>query len=357
MRRNFALRARCRLSVVAAPYDSTTPKAINRQPTTPKAAKHDFPIKYLQQTSTHHRLPTPHRGKGAFMFEGATTLRRRLSRPEIIRIVGAHNALGAKMAERAGFDGVWASGFEIAASYALPDSSIVTMSEHLALARSMCDAVSIPVVVDCDTGYGDELQFAHAVRQFEAAGVAGVCVEDKQFPKLNSFVDGRQELASIDAFVEKLRAGKRAQRTRDFVIIARTEALIAGSGVDEALLRARTYADAGADAVLIHSKAKTCAEIADVAMQWDGATPLVAVPTTYSSTSLDDLAALGIKIVIYANHGLRGALQAMERIYAEILRSGSTASVEADLWPMKRIFALQGVETVESPAAEEVIVE
>src|SRR5207302_7302224 len=291
------------------------------------------------------------------MPEGASTLRRRLSSPEIIRLIGAHNAMGAKMAERAGFEGVWASGFEIAASYALPDASIVTMSEHLALARSMCDAVRIPVVVDCDTGYGDELQFAHAVRQFEAAGVAGVCVEDKQFPKLNSFVDGRQELAPIDAFVEKLGAGKKAQRTRDFVIIARTEALIAGCGVEEALRRARTYSDAGADAVLIHSKATTAAEIAEVAMQWDRPAPLVAVPTTYFNTPLDDLAALGFKIVIYANQGLRGALKAMEQLYAEILRSGSTASVEAQLWPMKTIFALQGVTSVEKPVADEVIVE
>jgi phosphoenolpyruvate phosphomutase len=287
------------------------------------------------------------------MSEGSSTLRHRLSRPEIIRLVGAHNALGAKMAERAGFDGVWASGFEIAASYALPDASIVTMSEHLALARSMCDVVRIPVVVDCDTGYGDELQFAHAVRQFEAAGVAGVCVEDKQFPKLNSFIDGRQELAPVDAFVEKLVAGKKAQRTRDFVVIARTEALIAGCGVEEALRRARAYSDAGADAVLIHSKAKTAAEIAEVAMQWDRPTPLVAVPTTYFNTPLDDLAALGFKVVIYANQGLRGALKAMEQVYAEILRSGSTASVESQLWPMKTIFALQGVES-ETPAPVEV---
>jgi phosphoenolpyruvate phosphomutase len=291
------------------------------------------------------------------MSEGASTLRCRLSSPEIIRLAGAHNAIGAKMAERAGFEGVWASGFEIAASFALPDASIVTMSEHLALARSMCDAVRIPVVVDCDTGYGDELQFEHAVRQFEAAGVAGVCVEDKQFPKLNSFADGRQELASVDAFVEKLRAGKKAQRTRDFVIIARTEALIAGCGVEEALRRARKYSDAGADAVLIHSKATTAAEIAEVAMQWDRPAPLVAVPTTYFNTPLDDLAALGFKVVIYANQGLRGALKAMEQIYAEILRSGSTASVEAKLWPMKTIFGLQGVASVEKPVVAEVIVE
>jgi phosphoenolpyruvate phosphomutase len=291
------------------------------------------------------------------MFEGANVLRRRLAGPEVLRLVGAHNALGAKMGERAGFDGIWASGFEIAASYALPDASIVTMSEHLALSRSMCDAVSIPVVVDCDTGYGDEMQFAHAVRQFEAAGVAGVCVEDKQFPKLNSFVEGRQELAAIDAFVEKLRAGKRAQRTRDFTIIARTEALIAGCSVDEALLRARTYADAGADAVLIHSKAATVAEIAEVAMRWDRPVPLVAVPTTYCDTPLDDLAALGIKVVIYANQGLRCALKAMERVYAEILRSGSTATVEPELWPMRSIFDLQGVEKEKKAVAEEVIVE
>jgi phosphoenolpyruvate phosphomutase len=291
------------------------------------------------------------------MFEGATILRRRLASPEIIRLIGAHNALGAKVGERAGFDGVWASGFEIAASYALPDASIVTMSEHIALARSMCDAVRIPVVVDCDTGYGDELQFAHAVRQFEAAGVAGVCVEDKQFPKLNSFVGGRQELANADAFVEKLRAGKQAQRTGDFVVIARTEALIAGCGVDEALRRAQKYADAGADAVLIHSKARTAGEIAEVAMQWDRPTPLVAVPTTYCDTPLDDLAALGIRMVIYANQGLRCALKAMEHVYAEILRTGSTASVEAQLWPMQRIFEMQGVTNVEEPEAEGAIVE
>lgn len=291
------------------------------------------------------------------MSEGAGTLRRQLAGPKVIRLIGAHNALGARMGERAGFDGVWASGFEIAASYALPDASIVTMSEHLALARSMCDAIRIPVIVDCDTGYGDELQFAHAVRQFEAAGVAGVCVEDKQFPKCNSFVDGPQELAPAGAFVEKLLAGKQAQRTREFVIIARTEALIAGCSATEALLRARKYADAGADAVLIHSKANTAAEIAEVATRWDRTTPLVAVPTTYGDTPIDDLAAMGIKVVIYANQGLRCALAAMERVYTEILRSGSTASVDAELWPMKTIFELQGVAAGDKQPAEEVIVE
>ena len=274
------------------------------------------------------------------MAKGPSALRMRLNRPGAARLIGAHNALGAKMAERAGFDGVWASGFEVSASYAVPDASIVTLTEHLAIARSMCDAVEIPVVVDCDTGYGDAVQFAHAVRQFEAAGVAAVCIEDKQFPKLNSFVDGRQELAAVENFVEKLRAGLGARR--ELMIVARTEALIAGCRAEEALRRARAYADAGADAVLIHSKAKTFDELASVALLWDRPTPLVAVPTTYYATPVEALESIGIRIIIYANHGLRGALAAMEQIYAEILRSGSTASVEARLWPMKTIFELQG---------------
>ena len=254
------------------------------------------------------------------------------------------------MAERAGFDGVWSSSFEISASYAVPDASIITQSEHLAAAQTMCRAVGVPVIADCDTGYGDGFQFAHAVRQFESAGVAGVCIEDKQFPKLNSFAPGKQDMVSLDEFA-KLRAGKRAQRNPDFVIIARVEALIAGCGPDEALARARAYADAGADAVLIHSKSPTIDELAGVTRAWDRATPLVSVPTSYYRATVEQLAALGVKMVIYANHGLRCALQAMEQAYAEILRSGSTALIEERLWAMKAIFELQGVTDIEPVAA------
>ena len=277
------------------------------------------------------------------MAHGAAVLRDLFDGPDIIRLIGAHNPLGAKMAERAGFNGVWSSSFEISASHAVPDASILSQSEHLAVARSMAQTVSIPIIADCDTGYGDGFQFAHAVRQFEGAGVAGVCVEDKQFPKLNSFANGRQELAPIESFIDKLRAGKRAQRDPDFVIIARTEALIAACGTDEALLRARAYADAGADAILIHSKAKTVDELAEVARGWNRSTPLVCVPTTYYNVTTCELANLGIKMVIYANQGLRCALQAMEAVYTQILRSGSTAVIEERLWPMRAIFELQGI--------------
>ncbi len=282
------------------------------------------------------------------MTDGASILRRLFARPGIIRLIGAHNALGARMAERSGFDGVWSSSFEISASYAVPDAGIITRSEHLDVARTMCQAVSLPVVADCDTGYGDNFQFAQAVRQFEAVGVAAICIEDKRFPKINSFAPGKQELVSADEFVSKLRAGKQAQRNADFFIIARVEALIAGRSRDEALTRARAYADAGADAVLIHSKSSTVDELAGVTLAWDRPTPLVAVPTSYYQTTAEQLAALGVKMVIYANQGLRCALQAMEQIYAEILRSGSTALIEERLWPMKSIFELQGDADVES---------
>lgn len=283
------------------------------------------------------------------MAEGARKLRRLLARPEVVRLIGAHDALGAKMAERAGFEGVWASGFEIAASYGVPDASIVTLTEHLAAARAMSQAADLPVVADCDTGYGEALQFSYAVRQFEAAGVAGVCIEDKLFPKINSFARGSQQLLPVESFVAKLRAGQEARRDPDFVIVARVEALIAGCGLAETLARARAYADAGADAVLVHSKAADASEIAAVALDWDRPVPLVAVPTTYYRTSARELAAFGVKVVIYANHGLRAALAAMEETYAAILRGGSTAAVEGRLWPMARVFDLQGLPEVQEP--------
>lgn len=245
------------------------------------------------------------------------------------------------MVERSGADGVWASGLEISASRCVPDTSIVTMTEHLDAARSMCFATVLPVVADCDTGYGNAANVAHAVSRFEAAGVAGICIEDKRFPKRNSFAGGRQELVGVDEFADKIRAGKKAQQDESFVLIARVEALIAGGSREQALERAHAYAAAGADAVLIHSKSRTPDDVAAVARAWDRQVPLVVVPTTYSKISAEELEALGVKVVIYANQGLRSALRAMEETYAEILRTGSTESVEPKIWPLESIFELQ----------------
>jgi len=272
-----------------------------------------------------------------------TRLRKLFASESVIRIVGAHNALGAKLAERAGFDGLWSSGLEISTSHAVPDANILTMSEYLAVAASMVDSVKIPVVADCDTGYGNASNVIHMVRKFEAAGVAAVCIEDKFFPKLNSFVSGRQPLASIGEFVGKILAAKNAQRDPDFMVIGRVEALIAGWGLEEALKRAYAYARAGADAILIHSKSKNPGQIIEFLHNWDLNTPIVVVPTTYYSITAHELEKLGVKMIIYANQGLRIAIRTVEATFRAILKNGTTAPIEDQLAPLKDVFELQGM--------------
>jgi phosphoenolpyruvate phosphomutase len=276
------------------------------------------------------------------MGSNAEKLRERLAGPGILRLAGAHDALGAKMAERAGFDGVWSSSFELSASCGVPDAGMVTMTEQLAAAQAMSCATALPVVADCDTGYGDAANVAYMVRRFEAAGIAAVCIEDKEFPKRNSFLPGGQELVPVVEFVAKVAAAKEAQRDPDFVVVARVEALIAGCGPTEALRRARAYADAGADAVLVHSKESTPTQLLQVVRAWDRPAPLVVVPTTYYTLSAAALEAAGVKVVIYANHGLRSALAAMEETFSAILRTGSSAAVEPRIWPLGKVFELQG---------------
>jgi phosphoenolpyruvate phosphomutase len=219
------------------------------------------------------------------------------------------------------------------------------MSDYLAAAASMVDAVPIPVVADCDTGYGNSNNVIRMVRKFEAAGVAGVCIEDKLFPKVNSLTDGRQELAPIAEFVGKLLAAKTAQRTSEFVVIARIEALIAGWSVAEAVRRADAYARAGADAILIHDKHPTAAGVREFLARWDGAAraPIVVVPTAYPQITIAELDALGIKMVVYANQGIRAAVCAMQSTYRAILADGTTQRVESSIAPMSVLFDLQGM--------------
>lgn len=150
----------------------------------------------------------------------AQKLRELFNEEGVIRIVGAHDGITAKLVERDGFDGVWAGGFGVSTSYAVPDADILTMTQYLQAASTMNDAVSIPVVADCDTGYGNSNNVMHMVRKYEAAGVAAVTIEDKRFHKVNSYIPGRQELAPIAEFVGKILAAKNAQVTEDFMVIA-----------------------------------------------------------------------------------------------------------------------------------------
>src|SRR5580765_1139710 len=191
------------------------------------------------------------------MFMAAKSVSRLLQAKEQLLAIGAHDGLSGRIGERAGFDLIWASGFQISASYGVPDANILDMTAHLAAACQINEAVSIPVVADCDNGYGNAINAAHTARRFARAGIAGICIEDNIFPKRCSFYDGaRRELVSAKEHALKVRACKDGAGGELFVI-ARTEALIAGHSLDDALDRAEAYADAGADAVLIHSKEKT----------------------------------------------------------------------------------------------------
>ena len=287
------------------------------------------------------------------MEQKTTQLRTLLNRAEPVVVAGAHNALSAKLVERAQFDAIWASSFEISATFGVPDASILTMAESLAVSKTMNDAVSIPVIADCDNGYGNAINVMRAVTEFEKAGIAGICIEDNIFPKRCSFYEGvRRELVSLEEHAGKIRAAKSAQKDPDFLVFARTEALIAGWGFEEALKRARAYAEAGADALVIHSKRSTPEEIEVFAKAWDLPVPLVAIPTTYKSTSVKDLGEMGFRMVIFANHALRASVKAMHETLQVLRQEGRAVAVDHRVASLSEVYELIGVSDLQQQEAQ-----
>ena len=278
----------------------------------------------------------------------ASTLRTHLETRKLIRAMAAHSPLSAILAAEAGFDAIWASGFELSALYGLADVSLISMSDHLAMVRAMATRCDLPIVADIDTGFGNAVNVMHAVREYERAGASGVVIEDKHFPKVTSLRDGaRQDLVSIQEFQGKIEAAIDARSNREFLIIARTEALIAGLGNDEALRRARAYASAGADMVLVHSKQKTPIEIERFAADWDGNAPLVVVPTAYPQLTEARIKEIGrIGMVIYGNHGIRATIKAMRDVFAQIVRDGHTMGVDASIATVEDVFAIQEMDRI-----------
>jgi phosphoenolpyruvate phosphomutase len=274
----------------------------------------------------------------------AQQLRRRLAEPAVIRVAGAHDALSALVAEEVGFDSVWASSLAISAARGLPDMSLLSMTDYLQAASNINDVCGLPVIADCDTGFGNTLNVAYMVRQYEAAGIAAVCIEDKVFPKRNSFVETDQLLEDADVFARKIEIAKQTQRDDDFLVIARTEALIAGAGIGEALRRAHGYVDAGADAILMHSKSREPDEVVAFLDLWQGRAPVVVVPTTYYAWHVQDAAEAGVAVVIYANQALRAAVCSMRHALRQVLDAGSSVPIEKEIAPMADIFRLQRVD-------------
>jgi phosphonopyruvate hydrolase len=270
-------------------------------------------------------------------------LRARIDPARPAVAMAAHNPLAAKLAAEAGFDAIWGSGFELAASYAVPDANILSVDTHLELMRAIGEVQPAPVVADIDTGYGNAVNVAYLVPRDAAAGVAAVVIEDKTFPKDSSLrIGGRQVLVPIEEFQGKIEA---ARASSGPLVIARTEALIAGLGQSEALRRGDAYAEAGADAVLIHSREKTPDEILQFCAAWPGQVPLVLVPTAYPQLSFAEVAALGkVGMIICANHSIRAAVAAMRTTFARILADGGIAGTEGGIATVSEIFALQGDE-------------
>ena len=257
-------------------------------------------------------------------------------------LLEAHNGLSARIVEEAGFKGIWASGLTISAALGVRDNNEASWTQVLEVVEFMSDASNIPILLDGDTGYGNFNNVRRLIHKLEQRGVAGVCIEDKLFPKTNSFINGEQQpLAKIEEFVGKIKAAKDTQRDPDFCVVARIEALIAGWGMEEALKRARAYTEAGADALLVHSKISQPAEILGFMERWGKTCPVLIVPTMYYRTPVQQFADAGISVAIWANHLMRGSVRTMQSIAKEVYEAQSVLPVEDKIVPVKEIFRLQ----------------
>jgi phosphoenolpyruvate phosphomutase len=254
----------------------------------------------------------------------------------------AHNGLSAKIVEEAGFDAIWASGLTMSAALGVRDNNEASWTQVVEVLEFMSDATSIPLLVDADTGYGNFNNVRRLVHKLEQRGIAAMCIEDKLFPKTNSFIGGEhQPLADLREFAGKITAAKDTQTDPDFSVVARVEALIAGWPQEEALRRAEAYCDAGADAILIHSKQPGPDQILEFMDRWSGGCPVVIVPTMYWSTPTTAFSEAGVSLVIWANHLLRSSVAAMQQTAKTIFEASSVAPVESEIISVKEIFRLQ----------------
>ncbi len=274
--------------------------------------------------------------------------RKLLASPRLEFLCEAHNGLSARIVEEAGFKGIWGSGLSISAQLGVRDSNEASWTQVLDVIEFMTDATTIPILLDGDTGYGNFNNMRRLVHKLEQRGVAAVCIEDKLYPKTNSFLRGTtQPLADIGEFAGKIKAGKDAQADDDFCIIARVEAFIAGWGLTEALRRAEAYRQAGADGILIHSALSVPDEVLAFKKEWGDRLPVVIVPTKYYSTPTDVFRRYGFSIAIWANQVVRAAISGMQRTARAIHEAESLMAVEDSIATVAEVFRLQGEKELE----------
>ena len=281
-------------------------------------------------------------------------LRQLIDMCPIVKVIEAHSGLTGLIAEKTTvveesgkldqFDAMWVSSLCDSTAKGKPDIELVDMSSRLRTIDDIMEVTTKPIILDGDTG-GLTEHFVYNVRTLERMGVSAVIIEDKKGLKKNSLfgTEVEQTQASIEEFSEKIVAGKRAQLTDDFMIIARIESLILEKGMDDALARAFAFVQAGADGIMIHSRKKDPAEIlefCDKFRERDKNTPIVVVPSSFNVITEDELAAHGVNIVIYANQLTRSAFPAMEQTAKDILKFHRAKEVDSRLMPIKDIISL-----------------
>jgi len=265
-------------------------------------------------------------------------LRRLLTSTDLRFLMEAHDALSSAIAQQSGFEGLWASGLSISSTLGFRDANEASWTQVVDVVERMADATQIPILVDGDSGFGNFNNARLAALKLCQRGAAGICLEDKGFPKMNSFVGDRHPLAEKVEFCGRLRAVRDAVPASDFVLVARVEALIAGHGQEEALIRAHAYAEAGADAILIHSRKSTADEILSFAREWNNRLPLVIVPTKYYKTPTSVYRDSHISTVIWANHSMRAAVSAMRAICGKIRAEQSITNIEGQVATLEDVF-------------------
>jgi phosphoenolpyruvate phosphomutase len=264
-----------------------------------------------------------------------------LRKPSLTLFMECHSGLSAKIAQEAGHEALWASGLSMSASRGVRDANELSWTQVV----DSCDEMvrgggGLPLLVDGDTGYGNFNNARRFVSACEQRGVAGVCFEDKLFPKQNSFVLGEtQKLADAKEFGLKIKACKDVVQSDDFAVVARLESFITGLGLEDALQRATIYEDHGADAILCHSKKDTTEDIEAFMENWKGNVPVIIVPTTYINTPISKFDELGVSGVIWANHQLRSSVLAMQQVCKDLAWNHNIK--DSPMVSVKEIFRLQ----------------
>lgn len=286
-------------------------------------------------------------------------LRKLIELKPIVRVLEAHNGLSALVTEKTSirkwneikeFDAMWASSLTDSSAKGKPDIEVVDFTSRTQTINEILEVTTKPIIVDGDTG-GLIEHFVFMVKTLDRLGVSAVIIEDKKFPKRNSLLKNAVHIQeSIDNFCKKIKAGKKAQITKDFMIIARIESLIARHDLEDALSRAKAYIDAGVDAIMIHSKDKDPKEILDFCkayQSFEKKVPLVVVPSTYNSITEKELIDVGVKIVIYANHLIRSSYKIMTDTAKLILENGRALEAESNCYPIHKLLELIPAEEIE----------